>query len=56
MKEVRPVERDYRKELEGFERVWKRVTGERGKTADKIKLMPGKAKGRGGQNRRGGRY
>lgn len=56
MKGVRRVERDLRKELEGFERVWRRVTQGRGKETEKIRLMPGKAKGRGGQDRRGGRY
>ena len=34
------MERDYKKELAGFEAVWKRVCGERGDVTEGIKLMP----------------
>ncbi|GEM_PF-2504844 len=34
------MERDYKKELADFETVWKRVSGERGRIPEGIKLMP----------------
>ena len=34
------MDRDYKKELAGFEAVWKRVSGEPGRVPEGIKLMP----------------
>lgn len=34
------MERDYKKELAGFEAVWKRVSCEPGRVPEGIKLMP----------------
>ncbi len=34
------MERDYKKELAGFEAVWKRVSGEAARKAEGIRLMP----------------
>lgn len=34
------MERDYKKDLAGFEAVWKRVCGERSAVTEGIKLMP----------------
>lgn len=36
------MERDYQKELRGFEAVWKRVSGEKKPKADGARLMPRK--------------
>jgi len=38
------LSRDFKKELEGFERVWKRVCQSGSKLPENMKLMPQKAK------------
>ncbi|MBQ4651446.1 MAG: hypothetical protein IJB78_01885 [Oscillospiraceae bacterium] len=41
------MSRDFKKELEGFESVWKRVTQSKAKMPKDVKLMPKKSKNRG---------
>jgi len=38
------LSRDFKKELEGFESVWKRVTQSKAKMPKNVKLMPKKSK------------
>jgi len=38
------VPRDFKKELQGFEKVWKRVEQSKKKCPDKLKLMPRKGR------------
>ena len=47
------MSRDFQKELRGFERVWKRVTQEKVKTPEGLKLMPRRDKTGGDCGRRG---
>lgn len=42
---VSKLSRDFQKELQGFERVWKRVAREKVKTPENLKLMPRRDKG-----------
>lgn len=46
------MSRDFKKELQGFERVWRRVCQAKRKLPENIKLMPGRDKY--GRDRRGG--
>lgn len=38
------MSRDFKKELEGFEQVWKRVTQSKAKLPENLKLMPKRSK------------
>lgn len=53
MTEVRELSRDFRKELQGFERVWKRVAQEKVKTPEGLTLMPRRGKGAKDSGRQG---
>lgn len=47
------MSRDFQKELQGFEKVWKRVAQEKVKTPENIRLMPRCRKEDRGRDRRG---